>query len=980
MKTMKIGLSYSRILLVVTLTSLAIIVSSIIHPAYAEVTSLQTSSSFYQGNNVIQFSGTTLSTDPPNVTILIFDPNNKFILLASGITDSNHTFQVSVDTGLQSNKFSLKGIYNATAFVANQASGRTVSFVFSPDINATASVIESKVKAIAVSTSSIVLSFNEPVNTRNPYGSFKIDRSNDGGNTWTTIKNSGELSGEVISTPDTGLFPNTPYTYRIFAVTVSGESTLYATTSATTFVPTIGSGYFKISTDKSIYTFGDQIIISGKVLPVNAYPNFGISVSSTALDWKVYSNTTSVNPDGTFLIRLQSMPSETWLLANGGEGSGENGIYNVCLWAYSEGSGRCLDQTSFTMNYNKSSPPKITIMPIYSNNYVNFTVTVSDTSSSPTTPTGSVSWSDGSPTSCTLSQISVMGHCPIITVKFNPTSCTLSSGSCSVTYTPDESSSTPIHISAYYDGDTIHRSNIGFFTLNVTNLRNVPPSPLPAPILYQNLTNNFTHQIPVGSHPAGVAYDSGKGEVFVSNTYDGTVSAISDITNTVVATIPVGSANNIAYDSGKGEVFVTGTGTVSVISDATNTVVATIPIEAEPIGIAYDSGKSEIFVTTYADNGDMVSVISDATNTVITTIPIGPPAADLGIAYDSGKSEIFVTLYAINSNTVSVISDITNTVVAAVPIGGIPSGIAYDSGKGEIFVTNTNFQNRASTISVISDATNTVITTIPVRAFPMGIAYDSGKSEIFVISSAGNDNTISVIRDSDNTVVATTPIETNPVGIAYDSGKSKIFVTNTMGTVSVISDNAVPSVIIPPTNTQPTSTFTPTQQDIQNINQAKASKTIAAEVNVGTNQTQTTSIDNNVSIQTTSNTPDSLNVNVSASSQIGPKVIVFNLNTTTINVANLKDLGVMYDGKPISPAPNMDAILHAKPTDNPSFAIVVTQSGVQVLVLVPHFSTHTITITNMPKIMTTTIPEFPFAVIVLVIAILSIVVIPKIRR
>ena len=43
-------------------------------------------------------------------------------------------------------------------------------------------------------------------------------------------------------------------------------------------------------------------------------------------------------------------------------------------------------------------------------------------------------------------------------------------------------------------------------------------------------------------------------------------------------------------------------------------------------------------------------------------------------------------------------------------------------------------------------------------------------------------------------------------------------------------------------------------------------------------------IDNNVSVQTTSNTPDSLNVNVSASSQTGPKVIVFNLNATTINV------------------------------------------------------------------------------------------------
>jgi predicted secreted protein with PEFG-CTERM motif len=179
------------------------------------------------------------------------------------------------------------------------------------------------------------------------------------------------------------------------------------------------------------------------------------------------------------------------------------------------------------------------------------------------------------------------------------------------------------------------------------------------------------------------------------------------------------------------------------------------------------------------------------------------------------------------------------------------------------------------------------------------------------------------------------------------------------------------SVLNPP----PPSIFTPTPQDIENINQAKTNQTIAAEVNVGDNQSQTTSIDNNVSVQTTSNTPDSLNVNVSASSQTGPKVIAFNLNATTINVANLKNLGVVYDGKLIQPAPNMDAILHAKPTDSPSFAIVVTQSGVQVLVLVPHFSTHSITIINMSKVIPA-VPEFgQITTMMLAIAIVSVIVV-----
>ncbi|MDE1811229.1 MAG: PEFG-CTERM sorting domain-containing protein [Thaumarchaeota archaeon] len=175
------------------------------------------------------------------------------------------------------------------------------------------------------------------------------------------------------------------------------------------------------------------------------------------------------------------------------------------------------------------------------------------------------------------------------------------------------------------------------------------------------------------------------------------------------------------------------------------------------------------------------------------------------------------------------------------------------------------------------------------------------------------------------------------------------------------------------------SVFTPTQQDIQNINQAKVNQTIAAEVNIGTNQS-TTTIDNNVSVQTTSNTPDSLNVNVSAPSQTGPKVIVFNLNATTVNLQNLNNLGVMYDGKLIQPAPNMDAILHAKSTDNPSFAIVVTQSGIQVLVLVPHFSTHSITIMNMSQVIAPAVPEFPFTAIVLAIATLSIVLISRMKQ
>ena len=159
------------------------------------------------------------------------------------------------------------------------------------------------------------------------------------------------------------------------------------------------------------------------------------------------------------------------------------------------------------------------------------------------------------------------------------------------------------------------------------------------------------------SSPYGVAYDSGKGEVFVTNLGSNNVSVISDVTNKVVATIPIGgSLASVAYDSGKGEVFVTNpnfvsnSGNVSVISDVTNKVVATIPVGAEPFGVAYDSGKGEVFVAN--GGSDNVSVISDASNTVVGTIPVG--VEPFGVAYDNGNGYVYVGNN--DQGTISIIS------------------------------------------------------------------------------------------------------------------------------------------------------------------------------------------------------------------------------------------------------------------------------------------------------------------------------------
>jgi YVTN family beta-propeller protein len=344
--------------------------------------------------------------------------------------------------------------------------------------------------------------------------------------------------------------------------------------------------------------------------------------------------------------------------------------------------------------------------------------------------------------------------------------------------------------------------------------------------------------ITVGKGPSGIAYDSGKSEIFVANTDSQTVSVISDSTNTVIATVTLGTAGtnpeNLAYDSGKGEIFVTDSAgnAVSIISDSTNTVIATLPMGNSPIGIAYDSGKSEIFVTSFGLTASVLeqtpsatggvptppaqtisgiaSVISDKTNAVVATVPVG--TSPYGVAYDAGKGEIFVTNTYSNSNSVFVISDSTNSVVATIPVGNQPFFIACDSGKGELFVANSG----DNTVSVISDSTNVVVATIPVGIQPEGVAYDADKGEIYVTNYGSN--TISVISDITNTVVANIPIviaETAPSAIAYDPDKGEIFVANfyadietgyISNTVLVLSDSSGT-----PASSSPTISMSPTQ-------------------------------------------------------------------------------------------------------------------------------------------------------------------------
>lgn len=194
--------------------------------AYAEVTSVTTNKAFYTPGSKIYFTGTVATSDVGKiVNLIIHDPTNKFLSPLEGtLAASDGTFQIIVTPSPQ---YSVKGIYNATAFVLKESDGKTVSFIFSPD-GTTMSPSSPTLTALSRSSTEIDLSWSIPVNNGgSSISGYKIERND--GNGFNAIQ-----STSVTSYHDTSLTSNKLYSYRVSAVNSAGTSDPSNVVTATT--------------------------------------------------------------------------------------------------------------------------------------------------------------------------------------------------------------------------------------------------------------------------------------------------------------------------------------------------------------------------------------------------------------------------------------------------------------------------------------------------------------------------------------------------------------------------------------------------------------------------------------------------------------------------------------------------------------------------------------------------------------------------
>ncbi len=295
---------------------------------------------------------------------------------------------------------------------------------------------------------------------------------------------------------------------------------------------------------------------------------------------------------------------------------------------------------------------------------------------------------------------------------------------------------------------------------------------------------------------------------YVANSLDGTVSVIDGSTNSIVATIPVGSLpGGIAISPDGAFAYVTNSGSdgVSVIATASNTVVATVPVGENPHGVAITPDGSFAYVS---NNGSgSLSVIATDTNTVVATVPVGDAPEGTAVTPDGA----FVYVANSGSSDVSVIATDTNTVVATISGGddahavfNHPWGVAITPDGAFAYVVNydsTSLISVIGSVSVIETSSNTVVANIAVGFMPQDVAITPDGAYAYVTNPGmygDNQGSVSVIATTSSTVVATIPVGGNPQSVAITPDGTLAYVSN-IGTSGELGTGSV-SVIETATN------------------------------------------------------------------------------------------------------------------------------------------------------------------------------------
>jgi PQQ-dependent catabolism-associated beta-propeller protein len=279
---------------------------------------------------------------------------------------------------------------------------------------------------------------------------------------------------------------------------------------------------------------------------------------------------------------------------------------------------------------------------------------------------------------------------------------------------------------------------------------------------------------------------------YVTNEDSQELSVIDTRTDSVVATIPVGTRPRGVRVSRDGKtVYVALSGSprcpptmpdeeceklaadkskdgIAVVDVATRKVSRVLPGGSDPETFDISEDGSTLFVSN--EDANTASIVDISSGKVRSTVSVGREPE--GVRLEPGGAVVWVT--GETDHNLTLLDTKTGKVLGQVGVGKRPRDLAF-SPDGKLAYVTSEIDGTVWVIDVPARKATKVIQ-LPKDSKPMGVVVSSDGKRVYVANGRGG--TVSLIDAATNTVKATVPVGQRPWGVALSSDGGKLYTAN----------------------------------------------------------------------------------------------------------------------------------------------------------------------------------------------------------
>ena len=264
-------------------------------------------------------------------------------------------------------------------------------------------------------------------------------------------------------------------------------------------------------------------------------------------------------------------------------------------------------------------------------------------------------------------------------------------------------------------------------------------------------------------------------------------------------------------------------------------------------------------------------------------------------------------------------------------------GTAAGKGDAEVQIKGTDVRVLIQVEQAVKGATYKVTLVVSDSStFTVSSAFCTGSLGTFMTSDEGQDEV---------KMTASVSTGTHFLGLVLCTGGTPALVSDPLALQATITPRTTESET---EETNEVNTKEEDKQEQDEIKGAEDSKEIPAVVEVSNSDATITQLDSKFSVSVSRPGDNQLSVSISGTNVTGPRVLLINVTKDAGALSSLGSLSVTYDGNKIAEASSLSQIFSGTSTSPPSFIVLVTSSGAQLLVFIPHFSSHLIQLMASP--------------------------------